>query len=323
MIKFNVVGQVREHVNEGTTNYNKARKGMKKLSPYEVFAKGEYFVRAQVLVAMLEHEGVYEKFNEKGEIEDQDWGEFGKKTLDFKYKLDNVLKAIHGNYDPNAVIKANEKAFNRALIQFRRWIPEGFAQRFEEERYNNALQRNVKGRYRTYYDLGLKKSLQTLLRLAITRGKDSAFSGLEGREDLEIVKENMKKNLREIYFKLSMAGVYLILSGGSNDDDWLKRRSRNLALNTVLRLQDDIEFYYSPKAFDNITRSALPVANLIKDFIDFQTAFIDTLEGNGKYKSGKHSGDQKLLWKTAKILPFGSAVTSFINKGENQETFRK
>src|SRR6185369_15458417 len=132
----------------------------------------------------------------------------------------------------------------------------------------------------------------------------------------------MKKNLREIYFKLSMLGMYLILSGGSGDDEW-KRRGRNLALNTVLRLQDDIEFYYSPKAFDNITRSALPVANLIKDFENFSSAMVDTIEGNGTYKSGKHSGDQKLLWKTAKILPFGASVTSLINKGENQETFRK
>lgn len=326
MIKYNVVGQVRELVHEATTNYNKTRKGFKKLAPYEIFAKGEYFVRAQVLVAMLEHEGIYEKYNDKGEIEeDKDWSEFGDKTLAFKFKLDNVLKGIHGNYDPNAVIKANEKAFNRALIQFRRWIPEGVSQRFEKERYNEALQRNVKGRYRTYYDLGWKKSIQTLLKLAITRGGDTAFKnlGLEG-DRLEIVKENMKKNLREIYFKLSMMGMYLILSGVSGDDDSeFKRRGRNLAINTVLRLQDDIEFYYSPKAFDNITRSALPVANLIKDFENFSSAFIDTIEGNGTYKSGTHSGDQKLLWKTAKILPFGSAVTSLINKGENQESFRK
>jgi len=342
MIKFNTVKQLRDKIYSATTNYNKARKGLQKLSPYELYAQGEYFVQGQVMVALLNatkvkvtEDGVekeislFEAFDENGNWntekfgENSEYSELGANTLKFKFKLDSLLKKIHGNYDPNANIAINEKFVGRALIQFRRWIPEGVAQRFDGEKYDNYLERTTKGRYLTYYDLGWKNSLKTLLKLAITRGKDSSFKDLNLEEDnLNIVKENMKKNLREIYFKLSMMGMFMLLSGLDDDDEWT-RRAKNYSLNTILRLQDDIEFYYSPMAFDNITRSALPVSSIIVDFAKFSDSFVDTLEGNGEYKSGKHSGDSKLLWKGAKLLPLTTAVTNLINKGEAQESFRK
>ncbi len=342
MIKFNTVKQLRDKIYNSTTNYNKARQGMKKLLPYELYAQGEYFVQGQVMVAMLNAQKVkvtedgvekeiplYEALDNEGNWnsvkfgENTVWSKLGKSTMDFKFKLDTLLKKIHGNYDPQSAILINKKFFGRALIQFRRWIPEGVAQRFDSEKYDNYLQRTTKGRYSTYYDLGWKNSAKVLLKSAITRGSDKAFEGLgyEGVE-LELVKENMKKNLREIYFKLSLMGMYIMLSG-LDDEDETQRKLKNYSINTVLRLQDDIEFYYSPIAFDNITRSALPVTNIIVDFAKFSDAFLDTMNGEGTYKSGIHSGDSKLLWRGAKLLPFTSTVAGLINKGENAENFRK
>lgn len=344
MVKLNTVKQLRDHVHKSTTNYNKARKGLEKIAPYELYAKGEYFVQGQIMVALLNAQVVevvedgitktiplYEaldlngNWNEAKFGKDPGWSDTGKVFINFKLKLDDLLKKIHGNYDPLSAMLINKKWLGRALIQFRRWIPEGMAQRFESEKYNEYLQRNVKGRYSTYYDLGWKQSLKTLLKTAIYRGQDKAFTdlNLEG-SDLEIVKENMKKNLRELYYKLSMIGTLLLLSLGDDDDDeYFPKMAKIYMINTIYRLEDDIEFYYSPMAFKNITRSTIPAASLIEDGYLFIEAFLDTLAGEGTYKTGKHSGDSKLLWKGLKVIPFGSAMTSLVNKGETAENFRK
>lgn len=341
MVRFNTVKQLRDKIYSATTNYNKARKGLEKLLPYELYAKGEYFVQGQVMLAMLNHEKVevtengekktiplLEAFNENGEWdstrfgENAEWEKLGEKSLNFKNKLDALLKKIHGNYDPNSAMLINKKFLGRALIQFRRWIPEGIAQRFDGLKWDEYLQRNTEGRYRTFYSLGLKKSLRTLFRMVLRRG-DAAFDGLtDDKEQLELIKENMKKNLREIYFKLSMMAMFTILSGLDDDDEW-SRAGKNYTLNTILRLQDDIEFYVSPIAADNIVRTPLPVFNLISDFYKLGDAFVETVEGNGKYKGGVHSGDSKLFWKAVRILPAGASAAALLSKTEGVESFRK
>lgn len=342
MTKFNTVKQLRDTVHKATSNYNKARTGIQKLAPYELYAKGEYFVQGQVLMAMLNNKQVeitedgtkktislYEALNEEGDWDTKRFGENkefadnSEQTKEIKNKLDTLLKKIHGNYDPNAAMLANKKFIGRALLQFRRWIPEGVAQRFDSEKYDIHLQRNTQGRYISYYDLGLMGSVKTLLKQVFLKD-DKAFEGLTtDPKKLEIIKENMKKNLREIYYKLSMLAMYFMLSAvGDDDDEWVMG-ARNYALNTILRLQDDIEFYYSPIAFENITRAALPVTSVIVDAAKFLDAVQDTIAGEGIYQSGTHSGDSKLAWRGARMIPGGSAITGFINKTEAQEAFRK
>lgn len=342
MIKFNTVKQLRETVHKSTSNFNKARVGMQKLAPYELYAKGEYFVQGQVLVAMLNHQQVevteagvkktiplYEALDESGNWDEKRFGEnpeysnTSEKTKEIKNKLDTLLKKIHGNYDPNAAMLSNKKFIGRAVMQFRRWIPEGVAQRFDSEKYDIHLQRNTQGRYITYYDLGLVSSAKTLLKQVFLKD-DKAFADLTtDPKKLEIIKENMKKNLREIYYKLSMVAMYFVLSGLDDDDDEWAMGTKNYVLNTILRLQDDIEFYYSPIAFENITRAALPVTSVIVDAAKFLDAIQDTVSGEGTYQSGTHSGDSKLMWRGARMIPGGSAITGFINKTEAQEAFRK
>lgn len=344
MTKLNTVKQLREVVYKSTSNYNKARKGIEKLAPYEIYAKGEYFVQGQVMVALLNAQKVdvtvngepksiplYEAFNIDGNWNEELYGknaayqENGKSLLELKNKLDTLLKKIHGNYDPNSAMLSNKKFIGRAAMQFRRWIPEGVAQRFDSEKYDIHLQRNTEGRYVTYANLGLKDSLKTLLKQVLYRNSDKAFEGLDLDEaKLEITKENMKKNLREIHYKLTLLGIYLLLAGLDDDDeDDSMKFFRNYAINTIFRLQDDIEFYYSPMAFENITRSALPIMTVITDSAKFMDAVQDTVIGEGTYKSGIHSGDSKLLWRSAKLVPFSSAISSIINKGEAAENFRK
>lgn len=338
MTKFNTVKQLRDFVHKSTSNYNKAMKGIEKAHPFALYAKGEYFIQGQVMVALLEHQKVevtengqkktislFEAFDVNGEWntarfgENPEWAKGSQKTYDFKNKLDNLLKKIHGNYDPNAAMLANKKFIGRALLQFRRWIPEGVAQRFDSEKYDIYLQRNTKGRYITYGDLGFRKSIRVLADMIMQKG-DKAFEGITNdAEKLEIIKENMRKNLREIYYKISLIGIALAL-GLDDDDNTMTKSAKNYWLNTAIRLQDDIAFFYSPMATENITRSFIPATAVILDSYNFLHAMSDTFQGEGTYETGNRAGDKKLFWTGMRMIPLGTAATSLMNKIESADT---
>lgn len=341
MNKFDVLKELNNAAYDATTGANRARKGMEHLAPFELQRKGEYFVQGMTLIASMLNTKVtlngvetnlWEAFDDRGDFKDKtnkDWGgeafvndkEANKELYKFKFKLDQVNKSIHGNYDPNSPVRIKSGILGRAVMQFRSWIAEGIANRFEDKKYDSFLGRERKGRWRTYYDLGFKDSIKVMIRLA--SGK--SLKGYVNDIDLLIVSENMRRNLAELYIKLSLLGLYLVIQGlDIDDDDDYKKKARNLAFNQILRLQDDIEFYYSPLAVENITQNFIPAFNVVKD----SAKFIDALEkgivhGDWDYKTGKKAGENRLLWTGAKLFPFGSSMVSFINKTENEEGFRK
>lgn len=346
MVGFDTVKELNEVAFKQTTDNNKVRKGISKLAPYELYRKGEYFVQGQTMVSMLMHQKIkvtnketkeeselslYDAFESFGKLHNiyeskPEWEKKGKELAIFKNKLDQVIKTIHGNYDPNSPVLMKKKVIGRALLQFRSWVAEGIATRFDTEKYDVMLQRSRKGRFRTLVDLGIVGSLTTLGKQAIH--SKTAFSELDKLNLTEDQKataiENMKKNLNELYQKVSLTILYLILGNLNIDkDDWKTRLARNYTVNSLLRLSDDIEFYYSPIAAENITRSVLPATTLIVDGNHLLESVWDTIQGEGTYKSGTHAGESKILYKGAKVIPFGSSVVALINKGKSQESFRK
>lgn len=349
MTKFDTVKQLNEVAFEPTTDNNKVRKGIEKLAPYELYRKGEYFVQGQTMIAMMKFKKIKVKLKSTGEeIEvslydamdndgkfntdlyqaDPKWQEKGEGLYDFKDHLDQVVKSIHGNYDPNSPVLIKRKILGRALLQFRSWVAEGIAVRFDAEKYDLMMHRTRKGRFRTLGELGFAGSLKTLAKQMIYFNADKSFDELDKLNLTEDQKktaiENMKRNLNELYQKATLTALYLVLSGLDIDkDDWKTRIARNYTVNSLMRLSDDIEFYFSPIAFENITRSAIPAFTVIADGNNLVNGIWDTIQGEGEYKSGTHSGESKILYRSAKVLPFGSAVASLINKAKMQETFRK
>lgn len=333
MVRYDVLKELNDASYRASTNTNRAKRGMENLSPFELQRRGEYFVQGMTMVASMLNQKVLvngvetslwdaydvngkflgeNKLDWEGPIEDRT---ANKEYFKFSNKLDQVNKAIHGNYDTNSPVRIKKGILGRALMQFRSWIAEGFANRVEGEKYDLLLGRKRKGRWRTYGDLGFKESFKSLFNIA---------AGRKLNQD-EVTVQNMKRNLAELYQTLTLLALYFVLKeiDLDDDDEWGKKAS-NFTLNQILRLQDDIEFYYSPIAIDNITQNAVPVFTLVRDtnkFVDaLQKGIVD---GDWDYKTGKKSGQSRVLWTGAKIFPFGSSIASFINKTENEEGFRK
>ncbi len=257
---------------------------IKNLDPYVLQNKSEYFLQGISAIALMKHQqvdttqgkmSVYDLFGKDGKIkegliEDSSWDtvvgpETNNELTKLRSKIIQLNKYLHGNYDPASPIMLNKVLLGRMLTQFRRWIFMGVASRFRNQDYDLQLNREYKGRWVTYYDLGLKKSLTTLLK-QITY-QDSAFKGITNPLDVE----NMRKNLGELGV---MAGIALLISalkgiakGGDDDEESILRHMAMMLSNQIYRGYQDIWFYINPMTVYQIMRDPVPTTKSVTDVI--------------------------------------------------------
>ena len=126
-------------------------KAMKRFSPYEINKRTEYLNQAPVMIAYMMEQGIWEQFDEDGNYtgKGKDFSVEGKDFHKFKIQMDQIVKSLHGNYDPSSPLALKKKLWGRALSQFRTWMFESFNNRFEEQKYDEILERDRKGRYRS------------------------------------------------------------------------------------------------------------------------------------------------------------------------------
>lgn len=269
------------------------------ISPYQMLRQSDYFVKGMTVVSMALSKKVTNP--ETGEqislweaMDDNANWRFGanpewnsdnvEEQTDFR-KFQNqaiaVTKTIMGNQDSASPMMIKRKVLGRLVAQFRAsWMAEGAASRFEDERYDEQLGRDVKGRYRTYGDLGLFGSLLTLGRQALsTLVSIDPFTGKrkDGSVMSDVDIENMRKNLAEVAFFLGMAAAVLMLKYmGDDEDDPKKKKAMMMLINTLIRNRQDIAFYGSPEVFSSVTKNIIPAQ---KVWIDFERA----MAGTGRY----------------------------------------
>lgn len=271
MIKFNVLT---ESVEMKSDTINETLNKIKN-APYILLKGGDYMIKGQTFIAMMLHKKIkdingierslFDAFDENGIWKSDEFGESPewngdasnpdelKEYIAFRNKVVQLNKKLHGNFDPNSPIRYKKYILGRMLAQFRlSWMAEGFDQRFGMRRTDGLLDRDVEGRYRTYYNLGFIKSLKVLGNLAIN---NTDILKTLSSKDRSIVEENMRRNLMEIYMYAIMMAFYAILKY-SNDDD---EEENWTVLNMLGRVMGDTTFYFSPNTFVSIIKDPLPV----------------------------------------------------------------
>jgi hypothetical protein len=144
-------------------------KRFKFLNPYNPQMRSEYLVQSMLLSAMMksdknkvvnlkgEEVALWEAFDTEGNWNydefgiQPDWEYDGKKMLNFLRRLESIIAEAHGDYANPLRIK--KSILGRGLAQFRTWMFEGFANRFENETYDEVRGYERKGRYRSF-DVG-------------------------------------------------------------------------------------------------------------------------------------------------------------------------
>jgi hypothetical protein len=290
MMEYGVVGDIREGT--GSAKIKGIKEKFKILLPYEMTTRAEFINQGATFIAMMLNKEITDLSGKTRNLfeaytldannnlvwnteefgENNDWKTLGKSKTNFKLKVEGVKAIIHGNYNPNDPVRAKKTALGRALLMFRNWMAEGFANRFQSERPSVILNRQVKGRYRSFYQAkstegdpvgpgrSLQLTLQEMARL-LTKGLYNS-KGINSLSDVD--KANLKKNARELNIYLSVLVLSLILKG-INDDDEEDFFLLTFLINNLNRAQSDIDSYVNPLSFEKLQRSTIPAFGLLVD----------------------------------------------------------
>lgn len=272
---FDILAESIEYKSDGQ---NKTLERIKN-APFAMLKGGDYMIKGQTFIAMMLHEKItdlagnertlYDAYDDNGKWKTDEFGENkgweGNVTNEtelvdfykFKNKTNQIIKKLHGNFDPKSPPRYKKYILGRMLGQFRfTWMIEGYAQRFETKKYDNYLERDIEGRFRTMGRLGFSKSLKVLARLALFQS--NAMQGIKA-QDRALVEENMRRNLMELYLYAIMTAVFLMLKAGLDDED---DEAELIAMNLLTRLMADTTFYLSPNTFTSIIQDPIPIIKI-------------------------------------------------------------
>lgn len=314
MEDWNVVGEIDQAGYKSTAFESTAAKGFKKLAPYELTKRSEYLNQGSTFVAMMlgtpikdltgKERDLWEAYDSNGKWNTKEFGEeiSLEEKKKFKNRLEQVKKSIHGNYDPSSAVKIKKTTLGRAVLMFRSWAAEGFANRFEAEKDDLLLGRKRKGRLITLKEQGIVKGpLLILGQMANFLTFGGAFKA--NLDSLSAVdKANMRKNSAEVLLYLSLYSLVLILKSIDSDDDD-EKKAINALLNVSFRVQNDMAFFTSPLAFEKITQSSIPAMSIVTDAAKLVEAMQKTIMGDPYYKNGNHRGEARVKIALAKNLP--------------------
>jgi len=220
--------------------------------------------------------------------------------------IQDLISKLHGNYDSDTPIKAKQSFWGMAALMFRTWLIEGIAAREQDEHFDSKLGIVVKGRYRTMNNSTAWMAL--LKRFAFISDKNN----VELQSLSQVDKANIRKNVTELIFLLTVSAAILALKHlGDDDDDDKDWTLTNLMLNNMLRLQQDLAFYINPNEVESLNSKIIPSTVILNDFKQLMDAYYDTVLGEGTYKTGMYAGESKVLKETLQFFPVTNQYYKF------------
>lgn len=256
---------------------------------------------------------LYDVFDNKGNIdlslltweEKQRWTdktETGISELDrVQLTMGDLFNKIHGNYDVDTPVLAKDKLIGLAILQFRGWMAEAIANRFQKEQYNSKLGISTKGRYLTMNNIKAWKGMINYM------SKGVIFSEEEYNSLTDIDKSNIRKNAIELYALLTVtAAIHLMLK--YNDDDEDDNMTLNYLSNVVMRLQSDLLFFINPNEIEKLNSRIIPATQLFNDVREVNEAIYQSITDEPLLKTGLYAGHPRVLKEVAQSLPIANQV---------------
>ena len=212
--------------------------------------------------------------------------------------------------------------WGRALVQFKTWALQGFAERFMDELPDIQLGITRKGRYRSY--ASYYKTMQEngtgwipatfnitkqLLRKATFGKYNTQFDEIHGLSEVDAA--NMRKNMTEIMTLISITILTLLIKSAFVDDD--DKNFKYIAyfwINQLNRLNTDMSFYTSPLAFEKLQQNTIPAFSLVTDTQKALVASWNLISGGQDIlKQGPNKGQSKAARAINRVVP--SPISAF------------
>ena len=301
MKKFSVLFEVAEiqyGMDEGTRGRKKnvLVKTLEHLTPLEMQKRTEFFIQGHSFVAQMMHQKVkvilpdattteislFDAYDERGRWdtkrfgpEPAEWasnlmpGEGDNKYTKFRNKVIQVNKMLHGNYDTNSPMMLKKTTAGRAVAMFRTWMAEGWEWRFGSKYYDMQLDREQKGRYRSFADITRDYGwaiLPSVMMQAIVRREVIEVGGIK-IDPMDA--GNMRANMMELQMYVGIFIAATLLAAGlkgDDDDETAVDFGGRIVLSQLTRLQSDLSFYVNPASFTSMTENAVPALKSLSDF---------------------------------------------------------
>ena len=274
---------------------------------------GEKYIQSSTFLAIMHKEGY---INSDGELTDSYNALSDKLKQQLFNKVQRVNHMLHGRYSPQESGTGQQKVIYRAASQFRKWMPSAIENRFDAKHYDERLQADIEGRYRSFARNFLKelfvkgdvKSAFYNLVMPLLNAEEALASGKLTASEIY----NMRKMLIET---ISFLVISLLYAAGTGDDDKDKELRKNPLFKTTMltlnRISGDIAFFYSPTQINNLGANAFPVQKLTKDLINISLEVPRFFTDKSEFTSGVNKGKERLPIKVLGLIPGSRPVTDF------------
>ena len=157
------------------------------LSAFNITERTEFINQAPIIIAMLKRNKIivngneityYEAINEDGMWDEEKYGKEPDSYKEFQNKIKQVVFKIHGAYDSVLPLMAKKQLLGRALLQFRTFLIENIATRFEFGAVDRILGEYRKGRYISFFDFINSKGVSSVFSISKGLLKSASFGFL-------------------------------------------------------------------------------------------------------------------------------------------------
>lgn len=312
-IRFDQSEVVKRATQSGSKAVN--RKGINKLRMYEIQRSSEYYVYGISTISLLLSEQVngkslWEQMNNEGIIDVDGYRPGEAKLMELIAKSDQINKRIHGNYDPNSPIAMKKTLAGGLLMQFRSWLPEAIAARFEGERYDLYLDRDVKGTFRTMFGEEMGTHWANMLRVGMP------IRSLQGEMSPEIKavdQENIRKFAASLRQWIGILLLQAFLRSLYDDEDEEGKYALNFMMNVASRVENDMSTFGNPYSAYKLTKDPFAALGAVEDIFAFLDATAHTVQGDPTIPSGVHAGKSRMGYHGSKLIPAPAAVNKLYN----------
>ena len=283
-----------------------------------MFQEGsEYLVYGAATIALLKKQKVngkslWESMDENGIIQIDGYRPGEENFNQLVNKIDQVNKRIHGNYDPNSPIEIKSRFYGPLIMAFKSWLPEAVAQRVQSERYDPLLDRDVKGRWNTMFEMGLPAIKEIAKRMVPFYNKKMTFDDSISRVDQENLRKSAANFRQMMYLYIFVQALQALM----DDDDDDNKYAFNFTMNIAKRVNNDLNsFMVTSGAMNRLVNGvgSIPALGLLNDIQKFGDATIKTIEGDDTIPTGVYAGKYRMLHHGGKLIPHSAAIQKLAN----------